>query len=101
MYAGDREVFKCRGLKFHAKRVLAKKQKFVGINGTGFFDWQKGKATMPAQKNIKTDAVQMNFMDWDDRIGNDFGGSGFLYITFVGHNAQFEMVSNAIDLKQL
>ncbi len=91
----------CKGVQFHAKRTLAKKQKFVGINGTGFFDWQQSKATLPPQANIKTDAVQTNFMEWEDRETDDFDESGFLNIKIVGHNSQFELVEDAVDMEIL
>lgn len=91
----------CKGLEFRAKKALAKKQKFVGINGTGFFDWQKSKATMPAQKNIRTDNVQIDFMEWDDRTSDEIDENGFLHITIVAHSAQFEIIKDAIDLDTL
>lgn len=91
----------CKGVQFHAKRALAKKQKFVSINGTGFFDWQQSKATLPPQENIKTDTVQANFMEWEDRVSDDFDESGFLNIKVVGHNSQFEFSEDAIDIETL
>jgi len=97
----DKENYICKGIDFHAKRSLAKKQKFVGINGAGFFDWQRSKATLPAQDNIRTDVVETNFMEWEDRHTDEFEKSGFLSIKIVGHLSQFVLVQNAIDLESL
>jgi len=93
------EEFVCRGIEFYAERSLVKKQKFVGINGVGFFDWQQSRATLPAQKNIRTDSVQTNFMDWEDRKKDELNNSGFLDIKIIGHNSQFEFIQDVIDLE--
>ncbi len=97
----DGETVKCRGLEFGAKRVKQKKQKFVGINGVGFFDWQTSRATLPPQNDIKLDPFQANFMEWEERVTDEFGHSGFLEITFVGINDQFKLIEGAIDLEAL
>lgn len=98
---GDGFEVLCKGVKFHAKRALAKKHKFVGINGAGFFDWQRNEATLPPQSNIKTDVVHSNFIEWDDRPVEGFDESGFLSVKLVGHNGQFEFIEDAIDLELL
>ncbi len=95
------EILVCKGLEFHAKRSIAKKQKFVGINGTGFFDWQNSRATIPPQDTIKSDIVDANFMDWDDRDENNIEEAGFMTFNIVGHNSQLELVVDAIDLENL
>lgn len=98
---GDGFEVLCKGVQFHAKRELAKKQKFVGINGTGFFDWQQSKATLPPQTNINTDKVQTNFMEWDDRLIENPDESGFLSVKLIGHSDQFGFLEDVIDLELL
>lgn len=94
--------FLCKGISFYALRAVAKKKRFVGINGTGFFDWQKNKATLPAQDNIKTDAVETDFMKWEDRQDDhDALEGGFLNIKIVGFNEQFKLVGDMIELEKL
>lgn len=101
VFVTESESYVCSGLQLHAKRTLVKKQKFVGINGTGFFDWQQSKATMPPQTQIKTDAVQTNLMEWDDRNTDELGNSDFLNIQIIGHSNQFEYKEDTIELDQL
>ncbi len=85
-------------MQFYANRGLIKKQKFVGINGVGFFDWQKEKATLPSQENIKTDLVKANFMEWEDKISDESESSEFIKIEITLHCAQFEMIENVVNL---
>ena len=91
----------CKGIEFSARRAVAKKHKFVGINGTGFFDWQRSKATLSPQQSIVTDAVQTNFMEWEDRDNDEFSEVGLLSVRIITYSAQFEPVENAIDLESL
>lgn len=91
----------CKGLQFAAERGIDKKRKFVGINADGFFDWQNSKVTIPPQENIMTDSVQANFMDWEDRVNDDFGKSDFINVRMTIQSIQFEKIENAIDLEQL
>ncbi len=97
----DGEILVCKGLEFRAKRSIAKKQKFVGINGSGFFDWQNSRATLPPQNNIKSDLVDADFMDWDDRDESNIKETGFMTFEIVGHNSQLDVIDDAIDLGEL
>lgn len=98
---GKRKKCECKAIEFFAKRELKKKQKFVGINGTGFFDWQNSKATLSTQKNVKTESVQTNFMEWEDRTSGEVMENGFLSLHVEGHLVQFEKVDKAIDLENI
>lgn len=97
----ESESYLCNGLEFRAKRGLLKKQLFVGINGTGFYDWQKSQATVPPKTEIVTDAVPTDFTEWEDRESDDLDNSGFISIKIIAHVAQFEQVDDVIDLDSL
>lgn len=101
VHINDSEFFECKGLEFRAERGIYKKQKFVGINGAGFVDWQNNKATMPPQDNIHTDAVQTDFMDWDERLSDSISGDNFLNVKIIMSSIQFEKIENSIDLDNL
>lgn len=91
----------CKGLEFHAKKSLSKRKKFVGIKGAGFFDWQRSKATLPAQQSVKSDTVETNFMEWEERTSDEINDDGLLHILFVAHSAQLKYIENAINLDDL
>lgn len=96
---GGRE-YRCRGVEMHAKRSLARKEKFVGMNGTGFFDWQKSRVTLPPKTTITSDSVPVDFEEWEERIDREVDQSGFLHITIVAHSA-IQRTEGAIDLEVL
>lgn len=92
---------KCKGFVFRALRAVSKKKKFVGLNGDGFFDWQKGKAKFPPGKTVSTDAVESNFMDWDERESGESAPLDIISVRLIAHNDQFPYVKNAIQLDEL
>lgn len=96
----DGEQYICSGIEFHAKRGLLKKERFVGMNGTGIFDWQQSKVTIPPKTTIAGDAVPTNFMEWDDRKSDREENPGFLQVTIVAHNA-LQRTDNPIPLDQI
>lgn len=81
------EHYLCKGVEFHAKRGLMEKERFVGVNGTGLFDWQQSRVTVPPKTTITGDAVPTDFAKWDDRTSDRGDNPGFLQVRIVAHNA--------------
>lgn len=96
----DDESYLCRGVEFHAWRGLKKKERFVGMNGTGLFDWQQSKITVPPKVTLTGDSVPTNFDQWDERDLVREENPGFLQITIVAHNA-LERADNPIALDKI
>lgn len=94
------ESYLCSGVEFHAWRGLMRKERFVGMNGTGLFDWQQSKVTVPPKATITGDAVPTDFEQWDDRDMSREDNAGFLQITIVAHNA-LQRAENPIALDKL
>ncbi len=95
----ENECYECDGLAFHAFRIADKKEKLVGWSGTGFYDWQNSKVSLPPKGNIKSYSVPVNFLEWEDRKNDDVSTEGFLTMKIIAHNVQFEMIEDAIDLE--
>jgi len=79
-------VYVCRGVAFGAKRALARKERFVGVKGTGFFDWQQRQITLQPHATITSDAVPTDFSQWNDRVEREPDRSGSIQITLVAHS---------------
>lgn len=94
------EQYLCKGIEFHAKRGLLEKERFVGMNGTGLFDWQQSRVTVPPKASITGDAVPTDFAQWDDRKPNKGDNPGLLQVKIVAHNA-LEQIVDPIQLDQM
>jgi len=90
----------CVGITFRAERVCDKLERMVGISGTGFFDWNLKQATFAPNTPIGTDAVPMDFGQWQPRT-DTAQPNGFITIKLVARAVQFEHVLDAIDLDVL
>jgi len=97
----DGENYLCKGLIFRANRGMTKKQFFVGIKGTGFFDWQKSQATIPPNSQVVTDGVPMDFTQWEERESEEKEEAGFLIVKIIAHSMQFSTIDDVIDLDLL
>lgn len=95
------KCYECRGLAFHALRIRDKKERLVGWSGTGFYDWQTSKLSVPPKANLKSYAVPVNFLEWDDRRNDEINDGCLLVIKIIAHNVQFEKVDDVIDLDKL
>lgn len=96
----ENEQYLYSGVEFHAKRGVMEKERFVGMNGTGFFDWQQSKVTFPAKTTITGDAVPMDFAQWDDRPSDTGSNPVFLQVKIIAHNA-LERADDPIVLDQI
>jgi len=101
VYVNNAESYKCYAIDFSAYRAVDRREKIVGMSGTGFFDWQKSQATFPAGANITSHAVKADFVNWDKRTEENDRDNGFVIMTFIVHMSQFEKNDDAIDLDSL
>jgi hypothetical protein len=99
---GDGSKHLCRAMSFQAERVCDKYQRLVGINGTGFYNWNSMQATFPAGASIQSDAVPMDFSQWQPRgEAPQESNSGFLFVRLYMRAIQFERIADAIALDKL
>jgi hypothetical protein len=91
----------CIGASFKAERVCDKLERLVGINGTGFFNWNSKQATFPPGATITTDAVPMDFTQWTPRSEGIRQPSGFIECHFTACASNFERVEDALNLDAL
>lgn len=97
---GETAEHLCSGISFMAEQVCDKLERLVGINGTGFFDWQTNRATFPPDSKIRSDAVSLDFRQWQPRSEQAKGPTGFIEFRLVVHVAH-DRVLDAIDLEKL
>lgn len=95
------EEYVCNGISFMAERVCDKFERLVGISGTGFLNWNSKQATFPPGTQIQTDAVSMDFSQWQLRTDRPRERTGFLEIRLEASPIQFEKIPDAIALDQL
>lgn len=95
------QEYLCTAISFMAERVCDKLERLVGINGTGFFDWNSKRATFPPGSEIRSDAVPMDFSQWQPRINMPREPTGFLEIRLEVCSIQFERIPDAIELDRL
>lgn len=91
----------CRGIEFHAERVCDKFERVVALSGTGFYDWNAGKATFPGGVTIRTEPVPVDFSDWTPVLDGTKSPPGFMNALLVTRAVQFTFVEDAIDLDPL
>ena len=95
------EEYLCNAISFMAERVCDKFERLVGISGTGFLNWNSKQATIPPGAQIQSDAVPMDFSQWQPRTDHPREPSGFLEIRLEGRSVQFERIPDAIELDRL
>lgn len=88
----------CIAISFKAERVCDKLERLVGINGTGFFNWNSKQATFPPGASIMTDAVPTDFTQWKPRSEGTRQPSGFIEVHLTGRASNFERVEDALNL---
>ena len=91
----------CSGLRFHAERLCDKLERFVGINGAGFYNWREGTATFPPGQLLSDPVPVDDFSQWQPRGEGSRRPSGFGQFQLTASALQFERVVDAIDLGQL
>lgn len=91
----------CTAISFKAERVCDKLERLVGINGTGFFNWNSKQATFPPGATITTDAVPTDFTQWKPRSEGTRQPSGFIEIHLTARSSNFERVEDALNLDAL
>lgn len=91
----------CRAIHFHAERVCDKFERVVALSGTGFYDWNAGKATFPPGATIRTEAVPMDFSEWTPIAEGTKPPPGFMTVRMITRAMQFVRVADAIDLDAL
>jgi hypothetical protein len=94
------EQYECSAITFSAERICQKLERYVGISGTGFFNWLEQKATFPPGAHIRTDGVPMDFADWQPRNDQQSPATGFLNVRLEVHST-FAQVLDAIQLDAL
>ena len=95
---GDGQKFECTGLLLGAERTVDKRRKFIGINGTGFLDWQKQQVMYPAGAILTSETVGIDFNDWEVRDSDEIEANGLIHISLTAFDSQFEYVNNPIAL---
>lgn len=92
----------CQGISFKAERVQDKLQRLVGLNGTGFYNWNSQIATFPPGTTIQTDPVPTDdFSSWSPRSDEKMPPSGFIDFHMNVTQQTFEYVTDALDLGNL
>lgn len=91
----------CTAIEFFAERVCDKFERVVAISGTGFYDWNKRKASFPPGSKIGTEPVPMDFTKWTPATGGTKPPPGFMNVHMTTRAIQFEHVADAIDLDVL
>lgn len=91
----------CTAVSFKAERVCVKLERLVGINGTGFFNWNSKQATFPPGAVIRTDAVPTDFTQWKPRSEGTKQHSGFIEAHLTARTSNFERIDDALDLDAL
>lgn len=94
------EEYQCSAISFGAERVCDQLERYVGISGTGFYNWLEKQATFPPGTEIHTNAVPMDFAQWQPRGSQQKPATGFLEVKLVAHSV-FERVPDAIQLDKL
>ncbi len=97
----DGEEYLCTGITFMAERVCDMLERFVGLSGTGFFDWEAKQATFAPGSTVKTDAVPMDFSQWQPRSERARKPTGFIEVRMTVRSVDFEYVPNAIEVDRL
>lgn len=83
------------------ERVRHELQRRVGVSGPGFVDWHTGKATFPGGVQIVSEAVPLDFREWEPRNREGRAKSGFIEVFMGALTDQFARVPDAIDLEAL
>ena len=91
----------CAAVSFKAERVCDKLERFVGISGTGFFNWNSKQATFPPGTTIVTDLVPTDFTQWKPRSDEARQPSGFIEIHLTACTVSFARVEDALKLDAL
>lgn len=91
----------CTAITFGAERICDKRERTVGIIGSGFFNWQTKQATFPPGATIGTDAVPTDFTQWQPRTALPKEPTGFLEFHLTARSAQFARIPDAIALDLL
>jgi hypothetical protein len=94
------EQYECSAITFSAERICQKLERYVGISGTGFFNWLEQKVTFPLGAQIRTDGVPMDFAEWEPRTDQQRPATGFLDVKLEVHST-FERIPDAIQLDTL
>jgi len=92
------QSYECTGIEFHAERVKDKREKFVGMSGTGFYDWQKEQVSMPKETTISSHGIPIDFHNWPTRASDEFENNGFLQGKLSASMVQFEFTEDVIDI---
>jgi hypothetical protein len=95
------EHYLCVAIGFNAERVCEKRERLVGISGTGFFNWNSQQVTFPPGATIATDGVPTDFNQWSPRSDGVRKPSGFLEFHLEARAVAFARVADAIELDKL
>lgn len=88
---------KVLAVTFAAERVIKQLEYFVGISGDAFYDWQKKEIRFPANAEIISDAVPMDFSKWQPRQARDEAVNNWVSVSLkAGTPLTFN--NDAIDL---
>ncbi|MEW8394385.1 MAG: restriction endonuclease [Candidatus Thiodiazotropha sp.] len=101
VFVGDTESYLCSAIDFAAHRKLDQRQREVGWNGTGFYDWQKTEATFAPGSTMKSHSVPADFHSWEKRNKDNDQEHGVTTLTVIAHLLQLEKIEGAIDLDNL
>ena len=101
VFVSESESYLCFAIDFAAHRAINKREKYVGWNGTGFYDWQRSQATFAPGSTVKSHAVPMDLLSWEKCEGEENNNHGFIVMKIIAHSAQMERVEDAIDLDAL
>lgn len=92
----------CIGVEFSALRSCQYKEKFVGLSGDAFFDWQNSHIRYPAGAKLVSQVIDTHSISgWDSKKSNRKEGECFFQAKFILHSKQFAKVDGVIPLQTL
>lgn len=101
VFVSKSESYLCSAIDFSAYRELDQREREVGWNGTGFYDWQKTQATFAPGSKMKSHSVPADFHSWEKRNKDTDQDHGFITMRIIAHSLQLEKIEDAIDLDNL
>jgi hypothetical protein len=101
VFVGKVENYLCSAIDFAAHRELDQRERVVGWNGTGFYDWHKTQATFAPGSSVISHTVPTDFHSWEKRKKDSDQEHGFITMTIIAHSHQLEKIEDAIDLDSL
>ena len=92
----------CLSINFKVLKKIDKRQKFIGISGDAFYDWQTGQMSFPAGVELVTDAVSIEEVSkWESKNEKSEFQNEFIYAKIDLVVKQFSYIEDIIEIDKL